>query len=662
MKGAVKKTIIFVACTCLILPQLALADGMIAPPPNYWMQETDQKAVIFYDEGVETLVLSITFEGDADEFGWIVPVPNKPEISKGSDELFTNLEEITGTTYDYDYPQALGLGTSDSAMEKSVTVIETKQIEYYDVTVLSATDEDVLAEWFNDNGYKFPDAASYILDSYIENGWYFVAMKIDSESLGWSDISKQLREGHATPVILQFAADNIVYPLKISSVTSQKNTLTNFNSNTNYNYNLNRNYNLNTNSNKNLNTNLNRNTITIQPLNSNTNTTNTNTTVTTATPTYVTGKYGSAVYVSTNGTMYYDATKGFNATEGTIEMWIKPSSAWDNTTTGYWEFFNVVGGGRDVLEFRRGQSATEQTLQFVTYDEGDFTYWVTNLGTAFNWDSGRWYHLAVTWSEDNSPMIYVNGAAKPTTSSVGSTWTMSDYTSGDMYIGQRGNNIGSFPIKSYIDEVSVSSKKKTASEIQTSYSSGQALAADSNTLFLAHLDENLTEEISKGLVSYKKGSGSVLGYAIDKLSQVEIKTISPDTDYYGSDYVGITLYVFADGKKTLPSFTTEYANWAKKKDIKELAVDDQGDPWIEPEESKYFLTKLTRSMTPSQMTEDLFLRDASNNTTQGQDFNVSGSSTFTPFLILVIVAVVVSIALALFILMMTRKNIPEKYY
>ena len=62
---------------------------------------------------------------------------------------------------------------------------------------------------FNNN-YNFPDSASYILDSYIDNGWYFVAMKINPQSLEWKDVPQQLREGHATPVVLKFKTDKIM--------------------------------------------------------------------------------------------------------------------------------------------------------------------------------------------------------------------------------------------------------------------------------------------------------------------------------------------------------------------------------------------------------------------------------------------------------------------
>lgn len=56
-----KKFVFVLGLIVLMAPAIVSADGGIFPPPNYWMQETDQKAVIFYEKNVETMVLSVTF-------------------------------------------------------------------------------------------------------------------------------------------------------------------------------------------------------------------------------------------------------------------------------------------------------------------------------------------------------------------------------------------------------------------------------------------------------------------------------------------------------------------------------------------------------------------------------------------------------------------------
>ncbi len=65
--------------------------------PNQQIYETGQKAVIWHENDMETLILSTSFKGQAEEFVWVVPVPSRPTIDKGIDELFTSLEAFTRT-------------------------------------------------------------------------------------------------------------------------------------------------------------------------------------------------------------------------------------------------------------------------------------------------------------------------------------------------------------------------------------------------------------------------------------------------------------------------------------------------------------------------------------------------------------------------------------
>ncbi|OGG86651.1 hypothetical protein A3B87_03055 [Candidatus Kuenenbacteria bacterium RIFCSPHIGHO2_02_FULL_39_13] len=205
-----------------LAPTVVLADGMIVPRPDRYVWETEQKAVIFYENNQETLVLSVSFQGNAEDFAWIVPTPSRPEVSKSSDELFTSLQELTAPIYDYPQPMPLRDASSVGYDEQGVYVLETKQIDYYKITVLEANNVDSLSQWLKDNGYQYPESGKYILDSYIKSGWYFTAIKIVDDYAS-ANIEYQLNSGHAIPLKLEFAASKIVYPLKISAIEHQNN-------------------------------------------------------------------------------------------------------------------------------------------------------------------------------------------------------------------------------------------------------------------------------------------------------------------------------------------------------------------------------------------------------------------------------------------------------
>jgi len=214
-----KKRFVLILTSLLILSNLSLivADGGFFPPADYWVMPGQQNAIIFYEDNTETLFLTSEFQGDANDLVWIIPTPNLPEIEKASEEIFENIAELAMPQRDY----AGDFGIFKSGAEAGagvVVVIETKKIDYYDVNVLAASDKDTLVKWFNENNYSYPEGYSYVLEYYINKNWFFTAIKISPESQGSSQVVEDLKEGHPTPIKMKFLSDQIVFPLKISSV------------------------------------------------------------------------------------------------------------------------------------------------------------------------------------------------------------------------------------------------------------------------------------------------------------------------------------------------------------------------------------------------------------------------------------------------------------
>jgi len=203
-----------------------LADGGFFPDSMYRdLYEVAQKAVILYGNCTgnctgnytEHLILSVSFEGDAEDFAWVIPVPNKPEIAVTDPELFWELADFTATEF-----PSLGCGCffgggAAPPPGDGVDVIEEKVVGPYATAILSATNATALADWLNANGYVFPEEGEEIVSEYIEKEWYFVATKINAveEGTGYA-----LAEGAIEPIVLSFASNETVYPLRISSLST----------------------------------------------------------------------------------------------------------------------------------------------------------------------------------------------------------------------------------------------------------------------------------------------------------------------------------------------------------------------------------------------------------------------------------------------------------
>jgi hypothetical protein len=211
-----------------------LADGAYFYEMMFDVYEPAQRALILYTNTTgnytgnntenctgnytEHLILSASFEGDAEDFAWVVPVPNKPEIGISDADLFLELHDITETQIP---KRGYWLGCEfippPPGNEGGVDVIEEQVVGPYATAILSATNATALTDWLNANGYIFPEEGEEIVSEYIEKEWYFVATKINAVEEGTGDA---LAEGAIEPIVLSFASNQTVYPLRISSLSA----------------------------------------------------------------------------------------------------------------------------------------------------------------------------------------------------------------------------------------------------------------------------------------------------------------------------------------------------------------------------------------------------------------------------------------------------------
>jgi hypothetical protein len=186
------------------------------------LSQLAQRAVILYDRstgnGTQHLILSVSFEGDAEEFAWVVPVPGKPEITLSDAKLFEELSDLTIRAVPEPGWPGFGCAAGDiGPPANGVDVIDEKVVGPYATAVLAATNPTALVDWLNQNGYLFPEEAREIIGEYIEKEWYFVATRINALD---EETGHALAEGAIEPIVLSFASDEIVYPLRITSLSA----------------------------------------------------------------------------------------------------------------------------------------------------------------------------------------------------------------------------------------------------------------------------------------------------------------------------------------------------------------------------------------------------------------------------------------------------------
>lgn len=194
------------------------------------LYETNQTVLIVYEKGKEDLYIKINYEGESDDFVWIIPTPSLPESEETVDDIFNELYEISKPEIKYEGNKELfDFGGYGSSGNKGVEVHSQGIVGVYDFAVLSATGGNNLLSWLEANDYNIPQEARGLIDWYLEKDWFFTAIKINKREF-YERVYKDKKDNryysyfdikeHMHPIKLSFLSDSIVYPIKISQYST----------------------------------------------------------------------------------------------------------------------------------------------------------------------------------------------------------------------------------------------------------------------------------------------------------------------------------------------------------------------------------------------------------------------------------------------------------
>lgn len=239
--------------SCLLTsPHLAFADGKVFSHATPVVTIPDQAALIHYQDGVQYLAIETRFEGEGQDFAWVVPLPSVPEIEEVTTGLFPTLRSLfapefihrvtaywqlalylffAGIIITIAYKQSGPTGTlaviflfvatlfllptlnKSRGLEDTpsgLAVLERKIVGSFETTTLQSDSPTALLDWLTENGYKQPKSAQPVIEEYVKQGWVFVASRLHRDAT----------TGFGTPHPLgfRFKTDKPVYPLKLTAV------------------------------------------------------------------------------------------------------------------------------------------------------------------------------------------------------------------------------------------------------------------------------------------------------------------------------------------------------------------------------------------------------------------------------------------------------------
>jgi hypothetical protein len=201
-----------------------------------------QKAFLTWDptEKMETFTVQPKFEGNALDFGMVIPTPSQPKLHEMPRDFFKHLAVYTilkhrqrpSSRFAPFAERALreGGGTSFGeaaigryvlARRAEVKVLESGVVGSLDYKIIEASRADDLYQWLKDHKYAYSgDEAT--LDHYVRKKWLFTVMKIDTMQMKRN--KDGTFSGEVTPTRFQFASEKLVYPLKITQLSVKDRT------------------------------------------------------------------------------------------------------------------------------------------------------------------------------------------------------------------------------------------------------------------------------------------------------------------------------------------------------------------------------------------------------------------------------------------------------
>jgi MYXO-CTERM domain-containing protein len=170
--------------------------------------------------------IQIQYQGEAEKFSWVVPMPALPTLEVGSPLIFGYLDGRTQARFTLDWQNSCsgdgrggpemadGAGppaTGSPAEGGGVTVVSQSEVGPYDAAILLAEQATALRNWLVDNGYDLSPQGSQALEPYVGKGNYFVALKLQQ--------NKQV--GDLRPIVVRFEGNRPCIPIKLTAIAAR---------------------------------------------------------------------------------------------------------------------------------------------------------------------------------------------------------------------------------------------------------------------------------------------------------------------------------------------------------------------------------------------------------------------------------------------------------
>jgi hypothetical protein len=193
------------------------------------------KVVLVRDGDKTVLTMANDYEGEAKDFAIVIPVPTfieKGQIHVADNALIEHLDAYSAPRlveyFDEDPcnpPRPMAMagrmgGTAGLARKAEhdkalgVTIEAEYTVGEYDILILSAEQSGGLETWLKENGYKIPEGAGAVLESYIKQKMRFFVAKVNLEEKAKAGFH------YLRPLQVAFETPKFMLPIRLGTVNA----------------------------------------------------------------------------------------------------------------------------------------------------------------------------------------------------------------------------------------------------------------------------------------------------------------------------------------------------------------------------------------------------------------------------------------------------------
>ena len=182
------------------------------------MNQVAENILFVQGEGTVTTHVQLLYSGAASDFAWILPLPSVPELAVSHNDIFTRLQWATQPFFQLNFEEddcgfpimVLRDAVPTDLAEEGVEVVLQEQVGPYDTAVITSEDPQAIVDWLVDNGYQLGALGVPLLTPYVEDDFYFLALKLAADQ----------EVGDLQPIAMTYAAERPGIPIRLTAVAT----------------------------------------------------------------------------------------------------------------------------------------------------------------------------------------------------------------------------------------------------------------------------------------------------------------------------------------------------------------------------------------------------------------------------------------------------------